>query len=366
MFHGDDVDKKVKVLSGGEKSRLALARMLAPPGERVCLLDEPTNHLDMDSKDILLDALKAYQGTLVFVSHDRYFLDELATKVTEIADGRRTRALGRLSRFLARERAGSEARARAVARAVASLPCTVEARRPKAKPEACRVQGQRQSALEEPSARRFKSASKRSSSRSPRPRSAWTASRVVWRFPVSTMTPKPLNQVVKTHEELKAKLKALYQRVGRARAKSHRLLLSALRARELRAHPTPPHGGCSSPSTRRRPSTFVDRTEEAGIVFRARRRSATDEKYMVETMGSGGGLFDYDGDGDLDVYLVNGAPHPGTSERPARPKRALPERRASGRFHRRDRRRRRRRRTSFGMGMAAADYDNDGDVPICT
>ncbi|HLE70239.1 MAG TPA: ABC-F family ATP-binding cassette domain-containing protein [Vicinamibacteria bacterium] len=99
LFHGDDVDKRVKVLSGGEKSRLALARMLLQPAN-VLLLDEPTNHLDLDSKAILLEALQAYKGTLVFVSHDRYFLDELSTKVAEIGGGEIRLHWGGYSDFL--------------------------------------------------------------------------------------------------------------------------------------------------------------------------------------------------------------------------------------------------------------------------
>jgi len=86
LFSGDDVDKPVRVLSGGERTRLAVARMLLRPSNTL-LLDEPTNHLDLDSKDVLLEALEDFGGTLVFVSHDRYFVDKLATKVVDIGHG---------------------------------------------------------------------------------------------------------------------------------------------------------------------------------------------------------------------------------------------------------------------------------------
>jgi ATP-binding cassette subfamily F protein 3 len=86
LFSGDDVYKKVKVLSGGERTRLAVARMLLRPSNTL-LLDEPTNHLDLESKEVLLDALVDYGGTLVFVSHDRYFVERLATKIVEVGHG---------------------------------------------------------------------------------------------------------------------------------------------------------------------------------------------------------------------------------------------------------------------------------------
>ncbi len=87
LFSEDDVFKSIGVLSGGERNRYALARMLMMPSNFL-LLDEPTNHLDMRAKDVLLTALQEYTGTVVFVSHDRYFIDKLATRIFEVEDGR--------------------------------------------------------------------------------------------------------------------------------------------------------------------------------------------------------------------------------------------------------------------------------------
>ena len=86
LFHGDDVFKQISVLSGGEKNRVSLLKLLLKPFN-LLILDEPTNHLDLNSKDVLLNALKDYEGTLIFVSHDRYFIEELATKVLHLENG---------------------------------------------------------------------------------------------------------------------------------------------------------------------------------------------------------------------------------------------------------------------------------------
>ena len=99
LFSGDDIYKHVRVLSGGERTRLAVARMLLRPSNTL-LLDEPTNHLDLDSKEVLLDALVDYGGTLIFVSHDRYFVERLATKILEIGNGTALMYPGTYKEFL--------------------------------------------------------------------------------------------------------------------------------------------------------------------------------------------------------------------------------------------------------------------------
>ena len=99
LFSGDAVDKRTAVLSGGERSRLALAKLLVEPSNCL-LLDEPTNHLDLTAKEVLLEALLAYTGTLVIVAHDRYLLDRLPTQMVEVGDGRTVRYLGNYEDYL--------------------------------------------------------------------------------------------------------------------------------------------------------------------------------------------------------------------------------------------------------------------------
>jgi len=108
LFSADDVFKRIGVLSGGERSRYALLRMLLRPANFL-LLDEPTNHLDMRAKDVLLSALAEYTGTVVFVSHDRYFIDRLATRVFEIGGGRVEVYLGNYEDYLWRKQGGPAA-----------------------------------------------------------------------------------------------------------------------------------------------------------------------------------------------------------------------------------------------------------------
>jgi ATP-binding cassette, subfamily F, member 3 len=99
LFSGDSIEKPASVLSGGERSRLVLCKLLLSPANCL-LLDEPTNHLDIRSKDILMDSLREYEGTVVFVSHDRYFLDGLATKVLEVGDQTAVQYIGNYEDYL--------------------------------------------------------------------------------------------------------------------------------------------------------------------------------------------------------------------------------------------------------------------------
>jgi ATP-binding cassette, subfamily F, member 3 len=103
MFSGDDTSKKVKVLSGGERTRLAMIKLLLEP-VNLLILDEPTNHLDMKTKDILKEALKAFDGTLIVVSHDRDFLDGLVNKIYEFGHQRVKEHLGDIYSFLAKKK----------------------------------------------------------------------------------------------------------------------------------------------------------------------------------------------------------------------------------------------------------------------
>ena len=127
LFSGDDVFKPLGVLSGGERNRFALARILVSPSNFL-LLDEPTNHLDMRAKDVLLDAIAAFSGTVIFVSHDRYFIDRLATRVLEVESGVVTSYEGNYEDYLRRKAALAEPEP------AAEPPAKAEAPLPKASP----------------------------------------------------------------------------------------------------------------------------------------------------------------------------------------------------------------------------------------
>ena len=103
MFSGDDIDKKVSLLSGGEKTRLAMVKLLLEP-VNLLILDEPTNHLDLKSKDVLKEALLAFDGTLILVSHDRDFLQGLSQKVFEFKNQRVIEHFETIDDFLERNR----------------------------------------------------------------------------------------------------------------------------------------------------------------------------------------------------------------------------------------------------------------------
>jgi len=103
LFSGDDVEKRIGVLSGGERARVALARLLLVPAN-LLLLDEPTNHLDLDSSEALIEALRGFPGTLLFVSHNRTFVNALATVIWEVKDGAILPCPGNLDDWLYHQR----------------------------------------------------------------------------------------------------------------------------------------------------------------------------------------------------------------------------------------------------------------------
>jgi ATP-binding cassette, subfamily F, member 3 len=137
LFSEDDAFKRIGVLSGGERNRYALARMLLRPSNFL-LLDEPTNHLDIRAKDVLLEALEKFTGTVVFVSHDRYFIEHLATRVFEIADGEVRVFPGNYADYLWRKEGGPE-HAPTLKDVLAGVPPAEPIPMPEPKPAAKRV-----------------------------------------------------------------------------------------------------------------------------------------------------------------------------------------------------------------------------------
>jgi ATP-binding cassette subfamily F protein 3 len=153
LFSEDDVFKTIGVLSGGERNRYALARMLMMPSNFL-LLDEPTNHLDMRAKDVLLTALQNYTGTVVFVSHDRYFIDKLATRIFEVEDGRVHVYPGNYEDYLWRKSGagpcpGASPAAGEAAAALAPVPATPEPLAKRLNPIKLRQMEERRASIEQ-------------------------------------------------------------------------------------------------------------------------------------------------------------------------------------------------------------------------
>jgi ATP-binding cassette subfamily F protein 3 len=131
LFSGDAVDKKTAVLSGGERNRLALAKLLLR-ATNCLLLDEPTNHLDIHAKDVLLEALQNFQGSIVLVSHDRYILDALPQCIVEVGRGRAVRYLGNYEDYLRKkseEQRAAEPAPASIARPVKAAPAPKPAKK---------------------------------------------------------------------------------------------------------------------------------------------------------------------------------------------------------------------------------------------
>src|SRR3984957_2764289 len=147
LFSEDDVFKQIGVLSGGERNRYALARMLMMPSNFL-LLDEPTNHLDMRAKDVLLEALQDYTGTAVFVSHDRYFMDKLATRVFEVEEGRVHVFPGNYEDYLWRKSGGPESIAAPVDKAPATVAGPTAANAPEKRVNPMKLQQMKQRQVE--------------------------------------------------------------------------------------------------------------------------------------------------------------------------------------------------------------------------
>jgi len=141
LFSGDAVEKKISVLSGGEKARVALAKMLVRPAALMCL-DEPTNHLDLASREVLEGALAAFPGTIVFISHDRYFINRIASGVVEVTGGTLVTYLGSYDDYLdAKARAAASANAAAPPRPQPALPARPEPTARASRPESSKRTG---------------------------------------------------------------------------------------------------------------------------------------------------------------------------------------------------------------------------------